>query len=114
MPVYLRFRSVSFRFSPACYLRFCSRVLTASRAVTHRFDLLSHFMSDCANPPGPPSGSLNDLEESPGASVKRDGKALDAGDLAQRLGRYDIKSRNIRDSSRKVLKGYMREDFLDA
>jgi hypothetical protein len=32
-PVYLRFRSVSFQFSPARYLRFCSRVLTASRAI---------------------------------------------------------------------------------
>ena len=58
--------------------------------------------------------SLNDLEESPWATVKRDGKALDARGLAQRLGRYDIKSRNIRDASGKVLKGYLREDFLDA
>jgi Protein of unknown function (DUF3631) len=58
--------------------------------------------------------ALNDLDESPWASVKRDGKALDARGLAQRLGRYDIKSRNIRDTSGKVLKGYMREDFIDA
>jgi hypothetical protein len=58
--------------------------------------------------------SLNDLDESPWAAVKRDGKALDARGLAQRLGRYDIKSRNIRDTSGKVLKGYMREDLLDA
>lgn len=58
--------------------------------------------------------ALNDLDESPWASVKRDGKALDARGLAQRLGRYDIKSRNIRDTSGKVLKGYMREDFVDA
>jgi hypothetical protein len=33
MPSELQFRSVSFRFSPARYLRFRSRVLTASRAV---------------------------------------------------------------------------------
>jgi hypothetical protein len=58
--------------------------------------------------------ALNDLDESPWASVKRDGKPLDPRGLAQRLGRYDIKSRNIRDASGKVLKGYMREDFLDA
>ena len=31
--VYLQVRSVSVRFSPAGYLRFCFRVLTASRAV---------------------------------------------------------------------------------
>jgi hypothetical protein len=58
--------------------------------------------------------SLNDLEESPWASIKRDGKALDARGLAQRLGRYGIKSRNVRDGGGKVLKGYLREDFLDA
>jgi hypothetical protein len=33
--VYLQVRSVSVRFIPARYLRFCSRVLTASRAATH-------------------------------------------------------------------------------
>jgi hypothetical protein len=58
--------------------------------------------------------ALNDLEESPWASIKRDGKSLDARGLAQRLGRYDIKSRNIRDAGGKVLKGYMGADFLDA
>jgi hypothetical protein len=58
--------------------------------------------------------ALNDLEESPWASVKRDGKALDARGLSQRLGRYDIGSRNIRDASGKVLKGYMREDFFES
>ena len=58
--------------------------------------------------------SLNDLEESPWATVKRDGKELDARALAQRVGRYGIKSRNIRDGGGKVLKGYLREDFLDA
>jgi hypothetical protein len=57
--------------------------------------------------------ALNDLEESPWASIKRDGKALDARGLSQRLKRYDIKSRNVRDTSGKVLKGYVREDFLD-
>ena len=51
--------------------------------------------------------ALNNLEESPWASVKRDGKPLDARGLSQRLGRYDIRSRNIRDTSGKVIKGYM-------
>ena len=32
MPSELRVHSVAFRFNPARYLRFCSRVLTASRA----------------------------------------------------------------------------------
>jgi hypothetical protein len=36
MPIYLHVRSVSFRFSPANYLRVCFRVLTASRAVITR------------------------------------------------------------------------------
>jgi hypothetical protein len=58
--------------------------------------------------------ALNDLEESPWASVKRDGKELDARGLAQRLKRYEITSRNVRDGSGKVLKGYMRADFTDA
>jgi hypothetical protein len=58
--------------------------------------------------------ALNDLEESPWAAIKKDGKSLDARGLAQRVGRYDIKSRNIRDAGGKVLKGYMREDFIDA
>jgi hypothetical protein len=35
MPFDLQVRYVSFRFSPARYLWFCSRVLTASRAVNH-------------------------------------------------------------------------------
>ncbi len=42
-PVYLRFRSVSFQFSPARYLRFCFRVLTASRAVASGTDLMNPF-----------------------------------------------------------------------
>ena len=33
MPYDLQVRSVSFQFSPARYLRFCFRVLTASRAL---------------------------------------------------------------------------------
>ena len=36
MPSELLFRYVSFRFSPARYLRFRSRVLTASRVNTHQ------------------------------------------------------------------------------
>jgi hypothetical protein len=43
MPSDLPVRSVSFRFSPARYLWFRSRVLTASRAVTYRIDLVSHL-----------------------------------------------------------------------
>ena len=39
--------------------------------------------------------ALDDLDESPWATIKRDGKALDARGLAQRVGRYGIKSRNI-------------------
>jgi hypothetical protein len=39
----LRFRSVSFRFIPARYLRFRFRVLTASRAVTYRIHLMNPF-----------------------------------------------------------------------
>lgn len=58
--------------------------------------------------------SLNDLEESPWAGITRDGKALDPRGLAQRLGKYGIKSRNVRDGGGKVLKGYMREDFIDS
>ena len=42
LPAELPFRSTSVRFSPVRYLRFRSRVLTASRAVTYRIDLLSH------------------------------------------------------------------------
>src|SRR5882757_5282439 len=37
-----QFHSASFRFSPARYLRLRSRVLTASRAVTHRRELPVH------------------------------------------------------------------------
>ena len=41
-------RSVSVRFNTSRYLRLRSRVLTASRAVTYRINLLSHLMSDFA------------------------------------------------------------------
>jgi hypothetical protein len=49
MLAHLRFHSVPFQFSPARDLRFCFRVLTASRAVTD-INMLSHFMGDCAKP----------------------------------------------------------------
>ena len=39
LPSHLQFRHVSVRFSPAHYLPFRSRVLTASRAVTYRSEL---------------------------------------------------------------------------
>ncbi len=57
---------------------------------------------------------LRGIEESPWASIKRDGKPLDARGLAQRLAKYGIKSRNMRNPSDKVLKGYLRADFTDA
>ena len=38
----LRVRSVSFRFDPARYLRFCFRVLTASRPVKVRHSYSQH------------------------------------------------------------------------
>jgi hypothetical protein len=44
----LRVRSVWVRFSPARYLRFRSRVLTASREVNYQSTRVSHFVSDCA------------------------------------------------------------------
>ena len=44
LPSELPFRSVSFRFSPARYLRFRSRVLTASRAVTYRRKLPASYV----------------------------------------------------------------------
>jgi hypothetical protein len=43
-------RSVSVRFSTSHYLRFRSRVLTASRAVTYRINQLSDFISDSGRP----------------------------------------------------------------
>jgi hypothetical protein len=53
MPVYLQLYVISLRFSAARYLRFRSQALTASRAVTDRIDMLSHFMGDCAKPASP-------------------------------------------------------------
>jgi len=50
LPYELRFRSVSVPFSPVRYLRFRSRVLTASSAVTHRINQLSDFISDSGRP----------------------------------------------------------------
>ena len=43
MPFELRFRYVAFRFSPARYLRFRSRVLTASRRVAYRRELPASY-----------------------------------------------------------------------
>jgi hypothetical protein len=50
LPCERRFHYVSFLLSPTRYLRFRSRLLTASRAVTHSTKLLSHFMGDCGRP----------------------------------------------------------------
>ncbi len=43
----LRFRYISFRLSPARYLRFRFRVLTASRAATHFPQLPFHSLASC-------------------------------------------------------------------
>ncbi len=58
--------------------------------------------------------NLRGIEESPWDSINRDGSALNARGLAQRLRRYGIKSGNIRDDDGKVLKGYFRAQFVDA
>jgi len=52
---------------------------------------------------------LHGLEESPWTDLR--GKPLDANGLAYRLGKYEIKSRQIRSVNRK---GYRREDLHDA
>ncbi len=60
---------------------------------------------------------LNNMDESPWATISRDGKALNPRGLSQRLGKYAIKSTNLRgiDGGKgKVVKGYYRADFVDA
>ncbi len=57
---------------------------------------------------------LTGMDEAPWSTISRDGKALTAQGLAQRLGRYAIKSSNIRDHDGKVAKGYLRAEFADA
>jgi hypothetical protein len=54
---------------------------------------------------------LAELEESPWGDIR--GKPLDERGLAQRLRQYGIKSRQIRVGD-TTLKGYRREDFVDA
>jgi hypothetical protein len=54
----LPFRSISFRLSPARYLRLRSQVLTASRAVTYCINLLSHLMSIVPPVPRAPDGDF--------------------------------------------------------
>jgi hypothetical protein len=49
----LRFRYVPFRLSPARYLRFRSRVLTASRAVNQRINLLGRIVTSQRAKPSP-------------------------------------------------------------
>ena len=56
MLLYLQFRYVSFRFSPVRYLRFCFRVLTASRLISRkrerslvRHGMLLHAERRCGN-----------------------------------------------------------------
>ena len=56
---------------------------------------------------------LIDLEESPWSTIKRNGKALDARGLAQRLSRYGISSTDIKVHG-KGMKGYYRHMFEDA
>ena len=57
---------------------------------------------------------LTGMDEAPWSTISRDGKALNARGLAQRLGRYSIKSSNMRDHDGKVAKGYLRAEFVDA
>ncbi|MEI7717961.1 MAG: DUF3631 domain-containing protein, partial [Mycobacterium sp.] len=57
---------------------------------------------------------LNSMDEAPWSTVSRDGKALNPRGLSQRLGRYSIKSTNIRNHDGKVAKGYLRVEFVDA
>lgn len=57
---------------------------------------------------------LNGMDESPWATVSRDGKQLNPRGLAQRLGKYSIQSHNIRDHDNKVVKGYYMAEFVDA
>ena len=45
MPVYLHVRSVSFRFSPVRYLRFCFQFLTASRLLATSPFKLARYLS---------------------------------------------------------------------
>lgn len=55
--------------------------------------------------------TLNSYEESPWGDLR--GKPLDARNLSRRLGKYGIAPHNIRANDR-VVKGYRREDFVDA
>jgi Protein of unknown function (DUF3631) len=57
---------------------------------------------------------LRGIEESPWDATNRDGSALNAMGLAQRLRKYGIKSENMRDDAGKVVKGYPRVKFVDA
>lgn len=57
---------------------------------------------------------LRGIEESPWSAIRRDGSELDARGLAHRLGRYKIKSVNMRDPAGNVVKGYPRVKFADA
>jgi hypothetical protein len=56
---------------------------------------------------------LGDLDESPWAEF-RGGKGIDGRTLAKRLRQYGVKSKQIRISEDKTVKGYAREDLHDA
>ena len=53
------------------------------------------------------------MEESPWASLQRDGSGIDARGLAKRLAPYGITSCDIRDAGGKNRKGYYRAAFTD-
>lgn len=57
---------------------------------------------------------LRGVEESPWHSIRRDGSAIDARGLGQRLKRYNIESHDKRDDWGAVRKHYFRQDFEDA
>lgn len=78
------------------------RLLTDLRTVFGDRDLMS--TEDILN-------ALNHLEESPWAELH--GKPINARGLGQRLGQYDVKSKNVRLGDR-VTKGYARADLWDA
>jgi hypothetical protein len=54
---------------------------------------------------------LNEMEESPWGNIR--GNPLDARGLARRLGRYEVKSKTIREGE-QVFRGYARADLHDA
>jgi hypothetical protein len=80
---------------------------TETETLFHKPDK-GHLMSACV------TKDLKEIEESPWATISRDGGPITARGLARRLGKYGIHSTDIRGSDGKNQKGYYRADFLDA